>query len=256
MYPFLISEQADARTPTEPSSDKQTPDDDFQCVVYFWQGRDASNMGWLTFTFSLQKKFESLFKDKLEVVRMYQQQENQKFLSHFKKKFVIKRGRRNLCAFPHARKYTEFYHVRANGSSINTRTIQIDNKAEHLNSEFAYILQYPYQVPDEDGRKGTTFVWRGSKAKPSEAQLAGEIAAELINRENYPMLTVDEGHEPDMFWEALSGGKRPYETSADFMRYSRLFRCTNEKGYFAVSEKTIDFCQVTVGRLMSLATVS
>jgi hypothetical protein len=31
--------------------DKQ---DDFQCVVYFWQGRDASNMGWLTFTFSLQ----------------------------------------------------------------------------------------------------------------------------------------------------------------------------------------------------------
>ena len=26
-------------------------EDDFQCVVYFWQGRDASDMGWLTFTF-------------------------------------------------------------------------------------------------------------------------------------------------------------------------------------------------------------
>jgi hypothetical protein len=36
-------------------------------VVYFWQGRDSSNMGWLTFTFSLQKKFESLFGEKLEV---------------------------------------------------------------------------------------------------------------------------------------------------------------------------------------------
>ena len=44
------------------------PQDDFQCVVYFWQGRDASDMGWLTFTFSLQKKFESLFGSKLEVV--------------------------------------------------------------------------------------------------------------------------------------------------------------------------------------------
>lgn len=43
------------------------PEDDFQCVVYFWQGRDASNMGWLTFTFSLQKKFKALFGDKLEV---------------------------------------------------------------------------------------------------------------------------------------------------------------------------------------------
>lgn len=48
--------------------DKQ-PEEDFQCVVYFWQGRQASNMGWLTFTFSLQKKFESLFPGKLKVSR-------------------------------------------------------------------------------------------------------------------------------------------------------------------------------------------
>jgi len=46
--------------------ERQT-EEDFQCVVYFWQGRQASNMGWLTFTFSLQKKFESLFPGKLEV---------------------------------------------------------------------------------------------------------------------------------------------------------------------------------------------
>lgn len=50
--------------------DKQ-PEEDFQCVVYFWQGREASNMGWLTFTFSLQKKFESLFPGKLEVSHVY-----------------------------------------------------------------------------------------------------------------------------------------------------------------------------------------
>lgn len=31
--------------------DGQEPEDEYQCVVYFWQGRDASNMGWLTFTF-------------------------------------------------------------------------------------------------------------------------------------------------------------------------------------------------------------
>lgn len=28
------------------------PEDVFQCIVYFWQGRDAGNMGWLTFTFT------------------------------------------------------------------------------------------------------------------------------------------------------------------------------------------------------------
>lgn len=41
-----------------PMDDEEGNDDlsdgqpeDFQCVVYFWQGREASNMGWLTFTF-------------------------------------------------------------------------------------------------------------------------------------------------------------------------------------------------------------
>jgi len=56
----------------EDDDDDDAPEDDFRCIVYFWQGRDASNMGWLTFTFSLQKKFESLFGNKLEVVRMHQ----------------------------------------------------------------------------------------------------------------------------------------------------------------------------------------
>ena len=50
-----------------PEDEEDECEDDFQCVVYFWQGRDSSNMGWLTFTFSLQKKFESLFGEKLEV---------------------------------------------------------------------------------------------------------------------------------------------------------------------------------------------
>lgn len=49
------------------AAEEKQPEEDFQCVVYFWQGREASNMGWLTFTFSLQKKFESLFPGKLEV---------------------------------------------------------------------------------------------------------------------------------------------------------------------------------------------
>ncbi|CAF88472.1 unnamed protein product, partial [Tetraodon nigroviridis] len=51
----------------EEDEEEKQPEEDFQCVVYFWQGRQASNMGWLTFTFSLQKKFESLFPGKLKV---------------------------------------------------------------------------------------------------------------------------------------------------------------------------------------------
>jgi len=40
-------------------------------------------------SFSLQKKFKSLFGENLEVVRTHQQQENLKFMSYFKRKFII-----------------------------------------------------------------------------------------------------------------------------------------------------------------------
>jgi len=61
-----------------------------------------------------------------------------------------------------------------------------------------------------------------------------------------PIEIIEEGKEPQLFWQTLGGGggNRKYDKNADFMQHTRLFRCTNEKGYFSVSEKTVDFCQV------------
>ena len=54
---------------------------------------------------------------------------------------------------------------------------------------------------------------------------------------------IDEGHEPEtFFWHSLEG-KRPYDESADYLAHMRLFRCSNDRGYFAITEKCIDFCQ-------------
>ncbi|KAI1729403.1 gelsolin repeat domain-containing protein [Ditylenchus destructor] len=238
------SEEKEDETKKKESETKADDEkaDDFKCVVYFWQGRDANNMGWLQFTFSLQKKFESLFKDKLEVVRMYQQQENQKFLSHFKKKFVIRRGRRNL-SMNLGGKWPELFHMRANGSAVCTRTIQIDCRAQCLNSGFCYILRYPFPTKDEHGNAGIVYVWLGSKSDVYYHPLSEQVARELINKgEEFPMETIREGCETELFWTAL-GGKKKYDVDADFMNWTRLFRCTNDKGFFSVSEKTVDFCQ-------------
>ncbi|VDN20874.1 unnamed protein product [Gongylonema pulchrum] len=187
-----------------------------KCVVYFWQGRDANNMGWLHFTFSLQKKFEGLFKDKLEVVRMYQQQENHKFLSHFHKKFVIRRGRRGL-TLNLGGHWPELFLMRANGSAVCTRTVQIDCRANQLNSAFCFILRAPYRVVDEDGLKGKVYVWLGSKSNPNQHNLCAQVpvASELINRNNeFPVETIKEGEEPEKFWECL-GGKKKYDDDLD-----------------------------------------
>ncbi|KRT80377.1 hypothetical protein AMK59_7406, partial [Oryctes borbonicus] len=221
--------------PADDVEEVEPPEEDFQWVVYFWQGREASNMGWLTFTFTLQKKFKALFQDKLEVVRTHQQQENMKFMAHFKRKFIIHHGKRK----EKSQNTVEFYHLRSNGSALYTRLVQIKPDATALNSAFCYILSVPF----EQDESGIVYVWVGCKADPDEARLIQEIAEEMFNGPWVSLQVLSEGEEPEnFFWLGLSG-KKPYENNADFMDYTRLFRCSNEKGYFIVSEKCSDFCQ-------------
>ncbi|KAJ8251808.1 hypothetical protein GJAV_G00225650 [Gymnothorax javanicus] len=232
----------------EEGEDERQPEEDFQCVVYFWQGRQASNMGWLTFTFSLQKKFESLFPSKLEnavvqlmfwmeidstrlarlcgmtplssvlkVVRMTQQQENLKFLSHFKRKFIIHKGKRKQ---KEDNVQPSLYHIRTNGSALCTRTIQVPTDSSNLNSEFCFILKVPFESTDN---QGIVYTWVGRAADPDEAKLAEDIMNSMFD-DTYSKQVINEGEEP----EKTSSG---------------LFRCSNEKGYFSVSEKCSDFCQ-------------
>jgi hypothetical protein len=181
-------------------------------VVFFWQGRDASNMGWLTFSFTLQKKFKAMFGESLEVVRIHQQQENLKFMSHFKGKFVIKTGKRS-----EKKKSTagsplpvEFYYLRSNGSSLCTRLIQVKPDASLLNSAFCYILNVPFET-DDDSESGIVYVWIGSKAIAEESRLIQEIAETMFNNPWVSLQVINEGEEPqNFFWHGL-GGVKPYE---------------------------------------------
>ncbi|XP_078610424.1 protein flightless-1 homolog isoform X3 [Branchiostoma floridae x Branchiostoma japonicum] len=240
-YVFLCRYWVPVETPEQEDQDEEVQqeqqEEDFQCVVYFWQGRDASNMGWLTFTFSLQKKFESLFPGKLEVVRTHQQQENLKFLAHFKKKFIIHQGhRKDKPAEPQP----SLFQIRANGSPLCTRCIQIPAEGKLLNSEFCYILKVPF---DNDETNGIVYVWIGRCSEPDEAKLVEDVSNDINPNGSYSVQILNEGEEPEnFFWVAL-GGRTEYEEDAEFMRHTRLFRCSNEKGFFTVSEKCSDFCQ-------------
>lgn len=88
------------------------------------------------FPYSLQKKFKSLFGDKLEVVRTHQQQENLKFMAHFKRRFIIHTGRRKEKKPADQAAPVEFYQLRSNGSALYTRLVQVKPEATTLNSAF------------------------------------------------------------------------------------------------------------------------
>ena len=87
-------------------------------------------------------------------------------------------------------------------------------------------------------------MWIGSKADNEEARVAEDIASTLYNPKFFSLQILNMGEEPDLyfFWVGL-GTKKTYGKEADFMKYTRLFKCSNEKGYFTVSEKCSDFCQ-------------
>ncbi|XP_055907906.1 protein flightless-1 [Eupeodes corollae] len=227
-----------------PEDDNRAPpDEEIQCVVYFWQGRNAGNMGWLTFTFTLQKKFKAMFGEELEVIRIHQQQENLKFMAHFKRTFIIHTGKRkDKQKTPDGKAAVEFFHLRSNGGALCTRLIQIQPDAVNLNSAFCYILYVPFETEDES-QSGIVYVWIGSKAAPEEAKLIQDIAENMFNNPWVSLQILNEGEEPEnFFWVAL-GGRKPYDKDADYMNFTRLFRCSNEKGYFTVAEKCSDFCQ-------------
>ena len=66
----------------------------------------------------------------------------------------------------------------------------------------------------------------------------------MYDPERFSVQILNEGEEPNNFFWVGLGGRKSYDSEADFMQHARLFRCSNEKGYFTVSEKCSDFCQV------------
>ena len=60
---------------------------------------------------------------------------------------------------------------------------------------------------------------------------------------SYSNQTIYEGAEPENFFWLAMGGRGEHDTEAEYMKHTRLFRCSNDQGYFAITEKLADFCQ-------------
>ncbi|KAI2581710.1 FLII actin remodeling protein, partial [Homo sapiens] len=75
-----------------------------------------------------------------------------------------------------------------------------------------------------------------------EAKLAEDILNTMFDT-SYSKQVINEGEEPENFFWVGIGAQKPYDDDAEYMKHTRLFRCSNEKGYFAVTEKCSDFCQ-------------
>ncbi|OIW09546.1 hypothetical protein TanjilG_30865 [Lupinus angustifolius] len=92
-------------------------------------------------------------------------------------------------------------------SPDNMQAIQVDQVSSSLNSSYCYILQTEESV----------FTWIGSLSSSRDHNLLDRMV-ELFNPTWLPV-SVREGNEPDIFWDAL-GGKADYPKGKEIQGYT------------------------------------
>lgn len=227
-------------------------------VVYFWQGREASDLNWLTFEFSVRKDMETRLSHnptddsrplKVEFKRVRQQQEEPVLLAHFQRQFIIHQGHYRTRFDPTRTDRVQMYYLRANGNIISTRCVEVIPSAMQLNSCFIYFVKVPVKFfnfteksKSDAPAVARIYTWIGNKASNDDKELAECLVKRIFSWMSPEFVIIYEGSEPELFWHAI-GGRKKYDTSAEFLEYCRLFRLSNEQGYFCASEKCSDFCQ-------------
>eukprot|EP00123_Amoebidium_parasiticum_P021135 comp62153_c0_seq1/m.47910 comp62153_c0_seq1/g.47910 ORF comp62153_c0_seq1/g.47910 comp62153_c0_seq1/m.47910 type:complete len:1269 (-) comp62153_c0_seq1:480-4286(-) len=229
-------------------SKQEDQQEDVECVLYFWQGRDAPSTKWAQFALSTQQEMEDIIKRKYKcdvaVVRTFQQRESERLLCHFRRKCLVHKGKRETEPSFH----TRLYQIRATVDMTTLRTVEVPAEASSLNSNFCSIAIVPYtgegSVPDIPGM---VYVWVGRYVPPSDMQLVMALTYNMID-EGYHVRMAPEGSEHRLFWHAL-GGPGPYTNQKEPINDEgrrlpcSLFRCSASEGYFKVTELPQDFSQ-------------
>ncbi|KNC79248.1 hypothetical protein SARC_08358, partial [Sphaeroforma arctica JP610] len=260
-----------AKYEQDSESEDEEAEDEFEAILYFWTGRDAPSNLWPRFTLQHAPQLMDLVKKKyqcdLEIRRMFQQRETERFLSHFRRKSIIYRGPYSPgCEYSRAR----LFQMRQMSSIITQRTVEVPLSASVLDSTYCFILVAPH----EKRPGGVVYVWIGRQTRDADAQTAMTMSTIISraydNAENatsrYVIRVAPENGEHPSFLRLLSYNGRSMTKDTDvpaLVRYSagsmrcllpapgvlpdydlkRLFRCSNRTGSFVVSEISQDFCQ-------------
>jgi len=164
-------------------------------------------------------------------VRVVEGKEPNHFLRLFKGKMVIHSGGA-ASGFKNINDKDSYdtdgislFHVRGT-NDLNTRAVQVPEKASSLNSNDVFVLLTP----------NTMYVWQGKGANDDEKRIGNNVAKLL--QEKRKVQVLDEGKEPADFWTSV-GGKGEYASEGflyEGAREPRLFQCSNASGSFRVEE--------------------
>lgn len=251
--PFYIARGGKVEKDPEGDDDDEEEveeEEEQECIAYFWQGRDAGKMPWLTFSLGgTRQKVEALVKKKhgcdLRVRVERQQEESMPFMALFNRQLVIHHGhysshqeqRKPQDVTPH------LFRVHQWRPSVFTRAVEERLDSRLLNPRDCYILQVPFEGEDN---KGVLYVWLGAEADDSLQATALSLGKHKLWGANFPVQRVVQGNEPmNFFWRALNVDRpeAAFDPAVAAIANTRVFRCSTKSGVFTVQELSHSYCQ-------------
>lgn len=169
-------------------------------------------------------------------VRVTQGKEPAHFRQLFKGKMIVFRGGNasgfaNASGAVHQPGEVALFHIKGT-NALNTVAVEVEPSAASLNSEDSFVVVTASQV----------FVWQGQGANADELAVATStghaLAESYLGRGGRSVETLQEGAEPDAFWEALGGrGEYPARCPGEpAPKDARLFSASTASGSFRVEE--------------------
>ncbi|WP_411022947.1 gelsolin-like protein, partial [Salmonella sp. s51228] len=172
-------------------------------------------------------------------VRVVQGKEPSHFMKIFEGQFIIHSGGKSS-GFNNLNEKDfydtdgiRFYQIQSL-SATHVKAVQVLETASVLNSGDTFFLECPEDV----------FIWVGKGANKKEIEMANNTA-KMLSPSRTPII-LQEGHETDIFWNALGGyksyGKFKVCEEIPPSMEPRLFQVSNASGSLKV-EEIIEFTQ-------------
>ncbi|CAH2083726.1 unnamed protein product [Euphydryas editha] len=168
-------------------------------VVYLWIGKDADDSTKMAGV-ELISKIEEELEGNVTMVKIPQGKEIRHFLSIFKGNLMILCGSKDNEYKPENFKKTydedgvRLFKVEGTKLGEDMRAIQVEESSSSLENDDVFILE----------TAGKVYLWNGKEALKQENEAAKNFVSLLIGDEK-ELEEVQQGEEPEEFWEVLGG---------------------------------------------------
>ncbi|KAL7671128.1 hypothetical protein ACOME3_006036 [Neoechinorhynchus agilis] len=173
-------------------------------IIYFWQGRRCrTNKIWFHFRTQLLHKIEDLLGRKSKNLQVVR----------------LFQQMESDCFM-----------------ALFKRKFVLMNNTTYTTTDRCYVVRVRFPSAND-----IVYVWTGQSVPHEDSFMCQQIAHFIFQAPEHTVQYIAQGNEPEMFfWLALNG---PLPIGPPMPSSVRLFRCSNGRGFYQVSEFYPNFCQ-------------